>query len=144
MDVVHLNVYLNQCYKYRWYIGNIAIYRDVNSLAIYRQYIAPIFSLIFWVIFPIFSQYLTIFWRYLPIFRDICRFYGDICRYFRMCCDFLYFSLFLNIFVFFILPIYWRCLPTFSPIIPIISFWTLGDIFVATIFVTLRFSCQTD
>ena len=39
--------------------------------------------------------------------------------------------------IFFKLPIYCRCLPTFSPINPIISFWTLGDIFADTIFVTL-------
>ena len=31
-------------------------------------------------------------------------------------------------------------LPTFSAINPIISFWTLGDIFVDTIFVTLDYS----
>ena len=42
------------------YIGNIAIYRDVNSLVIYRQYIAPIFSRFFSRFFPIFSRYLPI------------------------------------------------------------------------------------
>ena len=47
----------------------------------------------------------------------------------------------MNIFVFFFtLPIYCRCLSTLSPINPIISFWTLGDIFADTIFVTLVFS----
>ena len=44
--------YSDQCYKHRRYIDNIAIYRDVNSLAIYWQYIAPIFSPIFWRFFP--------------------------------------------------------------------------------------------
>ena len=113
-----------QCYKYRRYIGNITIYRDVNSPTIYQQYIAPIFSWFFLAIFPdflaIFADFITIFadfWRYLPIFSNILWFF--------------------SFFVFFILPIYCRCLATFLPINPIISFWTLGDIFADTIFVTL-------
>ena len=101
------------------------------------QYIAPIFSPIFLAIFPDFFTIFDDFWRYLPIFRDICRFYGNICRYFRMCCDFLYFSYF-KIFLYFLFCQYIDdVLPRFSPIIPIISFWTLGDIFADTIFVTL-------
>ena len=74
---------------------------------------------------------------------DICRFYHDFCRFLVIFADFFkytvifFFFVFFNIFEFFILPIYCRCLPTFSPINPIISFWTLGDIFADTIFVTL-------
>ena len=78
--------------------------------------------------FPIFSRYLPILSRYLPIF-------GDICRFFQIYCDFFLFLYFL-IFLYFL---FCRCLPTFLPINPIISFWTLGDIFADTIFVTLRF-----
>ena len=95
-----------QCYKYRRYIGNIAIYRDVNSLAIKSANIAPIFSRFFLAIFPdflaIFADFITIFadvWRYLPIF-------GDIWRFFQLYCDFFLFFVFFYIFVFFILPMF--------------------------------------
>ena len=67
----------------------------------------------FWRFFPIFSRYLSILSRYLPIFSDIFRFS-------QIYCDFFLF------FVFFILPIYCRCLSTFLPINPIISFGPLA------------------
>ena len=103
-------------------------------MLIHWRYISNIspryFPDFFWRFFPILSRYLPILSRYLPIF-------GNICRFFQIYCDFFLFFVFFCIFVFFILPIYCQCLPTFLLINPIISFWTLGDIFANTIFVTL-------
>ena len=65
----------NQCYKHRRYIGNIVIYRDVNSLAIYWQYIAPIFSRFFLAIFPDFLAIFADFFQYTVIFFFFCIFY---------------------------------------------------------------------
>ena len=97
-----------------------------NISAIYRPDIFPDF-------FGEFSRFFHDIWWFLAIFADFSR-YLPI---FSNVLWFFVFFVFLNIFVFFILPIYCRCLPTFSPINPIISFWTLSDIFANTIFVTL-------
>ena len=61
---------MNQCYKYRRYIGNIAIYRDVNSLAIYRPDIFSIFLAIFPDFLVIFADFLAIFVDFITIFAD--------------------------------------------------------------------------
>ena len=124
---VALHFCSKQCYKYRRYIGNIAMLTHWRYIGNISPRYFPDF---FWRFFPILSRYLPILSRYLPIFSNILWFF--------------FFFVFFNIFEFFILPIYCRCLPTFSPINPIISFWTLGDIFTITIFVTLIYTLKAD
>ena len=76
-------------------------HRDVNSLAIYQQYITPIFSR--------FDRNIC---RLFLIYSDICQFYRDICRFFRIYSNFLNFCIFKYFCIFYFADI----LPMFADI----------------------------
>ena len=81
----------NQCYKYRRYIGNIAMlthWRYIGNIS--PQY----FPDFFWRFFPIFSRYLPILSRYLPIFGDICQFLAIFADFFKYTVIFFFFCIF--------------------------------------------------